>query len=164
MTPTDKQRTIAEQAIYGDLKGYAYGNLNKYYPIVGTYTEFRGEYLTYCTYDIGSDLSYANANIKHIKPILRPLSWITREITHANYNNGESFVPTDELKRLNLIEDVPYMNNTELYIADLSAFGVTHLSIFEIIDLLNQWHINWRNLPETDFVSTEEVGDIYAVK
>ena len=198
MTPiTDKQKCIFEQmpyrlkfAIYRFEKD-EYRLLHIKYPY-GISQERNLEF--------GSSNGFSSIDIhskdfsKRCKPVLRPLSWLTREISHEGYNDNQPFVPLIELakkihpeykfeinnkgdKVIHYTSDHPYSAFIEIgfdkcltYCYQVSGdFGYNaHYenieNITECYDLLNLWHFNYRNLPDTDFVSTEEVGDVYAVK
>lgn len=140
---TDKQRTIAEQSVYGDLKILQHG-------IIRT-----------VRYDSSADdniISIACCCSTSVKPILRPLSWLTREITHEGFNGGEPFVPLIELQKLNrnirVDGIIAYYN-----------YGLSLEESLEIIKVLNCWHFDiYYLIDKGDAVSTEEVGDVYAVK
>lgn len=176
MTPTDKQKCIAEQAIYGDLRGYDLKDT--YYRehhsiIVG----FQNK-LVY----IGCDLN----SIEAIKPILRPLSDLTKEITHNGYNDDKPFVPIVELFQLLMGEkfnkqdykkcEISYLNSVSLGDHDDDFYAVMNFEDFKLevsdqgipylykvgdnrdyrldiisvghyyYDLLNLWHFDTRNL------------------
>lgn len=88
MTPTDKQKCIAEQAIYGDLRIQVGDSIRI---TNGAFTEYRGEYVRYVEFECRD--STGMLNINKIKPILRPMSDLTKEITHKGYNDDKPFVP-----------------------------------------------------------------------
>lgn len=75
-----------------------------------------------------NDLKFANINEKGFKPILRPLSYLTKEIEV----NGEKFVPHIKLGgRPNLKDyDIEYLSN---HINDMS---------FGLIKQLIEWHFD----------------------
>ena len=91
-------------------------------------------------------IHYLFNNIELVKPIIRPLSDLTKECVEADYNNGEPFVPTVVLRRLfpsfsfDLLDDsgkdvlglFNTNNDTDMTICD----------IIPIIQLLLKWHFN----------------------
>jgi hypothetical protein len=183
----DKQRTIAEQSVYGDLKVLS-ENAKDEKVIRKVLID------SLCMSGDMPFIIMAKQKFDNCKPILRPLYWLTREITHEGYNDNQPFVPLIELakkihpeykfeinnkgdKVIHYTSDHPYSDFIEIgfdkcltYCYQVSGdFGYNaHYenieNITECYDLLNLWHFNYRNLPDTDFVSTEEVGDMYAVK
>lgn len=112
---------------------------------------------------------------KSIKPILFPTSALTKEIQIANYNNGEPFVPLDIFKKKanelkSTSEDYMFdFNCVNNYIGlsrgsydnfeGIDIFDEEHKCVntpFWIIELLNQWHINYRLSPEQFIEVTDE--------
>ncbi len=75
------------------------------------------------------------------KPILRPLSDLTKPITH----NGETFVPMDTLKRLGKNK-----NLRDTYIQDsidsIDTWWNSMLCPYWIVRLLFEWHFDIHNL------------------
>lgn len=155
---TDKMKCIAEQMVYGDLKFWHEENEK-----VGAYPF--GKNLLRWRDIINSDE----------KLILRPLLWLTMEITHKGYNNDKPFVPLVELSKIHF----PYCNVFEMkinwvncgkiidgnrtmmhgYTEDMYAVWLNER------DMLNQWHFDTRGLISIgEAVSTEDTGDVYAVK
>lgn len=118
MTPTDKQRCIAEQAIYGDFRGYDLKD-TYYREHHSTIVGFQNK-LVY----IGCDLN----RIEAIKPILRPMSDLTKEITHKGYNDDKPFVPINVICRW-------FVDNREV----VNTYNLLHL-----------WHFDTRNLIDKD--------------
>lgn len=95
------------------------------------------------------------------KPILRDMSHLTEEITQANYNNGKPFVPIVELNnsgcvKLGLSSFRTYRNEVRTYLLADYHKGV-NVSETSELDLLNQWHINWRNLPKHLWIDVESL-------
>lgn len=77
--------------------------------------------------------------------LLHPMSDLTKEMTIKGYNNGESFVPE---KVINMSFNTIY---NEIEIIDLNCVvsSNSYLTMFDmygILDLLNQWHFDYRNL------------------
>lgn len=80
--------------------------------------------------------------IKHFKPILHPLSNLTKEITH----NGETFVPIEKLSweyydgELGLLTNCVYGENPRTtvnvidYLGDLEKLLEWHFDIFNLIE------------------------------
>ena len=98
--------------------------------------------------DKDSELSCA-INYKQVKPILRPLSDLTKEIEH----NGEKFVPIIELFPLffRKPEHAEMVCNQELDYAECHYYGGGALYIntnhildnrYELIDKLFEWHFD----------------------
>lgn len=104
MTPTEKQKLISEQAVYGDLQ---VKDMN-FPAIIHETVEmagFRDEVF------IVNTVSEENCVVTEaIKPILRPLSDLTKEITHAGYNENQPFIPLVELAKINFLIS-PKSNN-----------------------------------------------------
>lgn len=146
MTPTDKQKCIAEQAIYGDLRIQVGDSIRI---TNGAFTEYRGEYVRYVEFECRD--STGMLNINKIKPILRPMD-LTKEITHK----GETFVPMVKIAKIlygcdfdyefgisefgigvNIYDGETYLNST--------VFWTDKCSI-SVFDLLFEWHFDTRNL------------------
>lgn len=119
MTPTDKQKCIAEQAVYGDLRIQVGDSIRI---TNGAFTEYRGEYVRYVEFECRD--STGMLNINKIKPILRPMSDLTKEITHKGYNDDKPFVP------------INFVN----------IWWVDNMTVVKIYDLLHLWHFDTRNL------------------
>src|SRR5574344_525220 len=139
---TEKQKCIAEQSVYGDLIGYhKEGHICK------------------------MDIRYVE-NDYNYSPILRPMSLLTKEITHKGYNNDKPFIPSEKIKEMLSIEDNDFedsiLNTTRVKYAP-SEFWFGSMQI--ILDFLNMLHFDTRDLiTKGAAVSTEEVGDVYDVK
>lgn len=171
---TDKQKCIVEQSVYGDLKISTIGGIRKCYGYNG--------YRVIHQPRMGSVPSIDS--MENIKPILRPLSWLTREITHEGYNDNKPFVPLIELAKIaqgatstdhfKLVNDTVvdftiayHFKQNVMWFQSLQGkkqvYIISKQNLF--FDLLNQLHFDTRRLIDKgDAVSTEEVGDMYAVK
>jgi len=93
-----------------------------------------------------------------IKPIVFPLSALTKEITISDYNDGKPFVPIYEA--LDHGQKEGYMNAEDrdiLCYFVINPFGWKGLDKAPqwLFGLLNQWHFNTRNLSETEFINAE---------
>lgn len=146
MTPTDKQKCIAEQAVYGDFRGYDLKD-TYYREHHSTIVGFQNK-LVY----IGCDLN----RIEAIKPILRPMSDLTKEITHKGYNDDKPFVPMMKIAKILYGCDFNYEFGISEFGIDVNIYnGETYLNstVFRIdkcsisvFDLLFEWHFDTRNL------------------
>lgn len=81
--------------------------------------------------------------IKDIKPILRPLSDLTKEIEH----NGEKFVPIEILNKMLFTKhskleyyDSEFCNGAILFSTKIAGFNI--LSINEKLQKLIEWHFD----------------------
>lgn len=88
-----------------------------------------------------------------IRPHLRPLSSLTKEITVEGYNNGEPFVPFDDI-----------LGNSDLYrsewILEEVTKGrqldrITELPFF-VIELLLKWQFNVFNIDESQYIEIRD--------
>lgn len=97
-------------------------------------------------------LHYENRHVlgsdKH-KPILRPLSDLTKEIEH----NGEKFVPLEVLNNMLFTKhssleyySSEHCNGAILFSTNISGFNI--LSMNEKIQKLYEWHFDLHNLIE----------------
>ena len=102
-----------------------------------------------------------------LKPILFPTSALTKEIQLANYNNGEPFVPVEEIGKIHLgdkYNSFDFPKEDENFIGFNSKYGGWSMYNFGdfsslpqwIIELLNRWHINYRLSPDQFIEVTEE--------
>lgn len=86
-------------------------------------------------------------HVSKIKPILRPLSDLTKEIEV----NGERFVPIIHLKKLFNLRMYQFMDN-KIYSLNYGVFiDYTQLP-YNVIQKLIEWHFNVFNLPENLYV------------
>lgn len=167
MTPTEKQKCIAEQAVYGDLRVYRenYGNPIQLVVIEKDYKNRANE--TVVLFALKGDI---------FKPILRPLD-LTKEITHKGYNNDQPFIPLVELAKIMYKRDgrepfdfkydaedntVSYykniITNTEKKEMLAYYFDIDLLSIKEL-DFINMLHFDTRGLiKQGEAISTNEVN------
>lgn len=93
---------------------------------------------TYDTKKVGLKLCIERN--ERFKPYLFPISAITKSVTIANYNNGKPFVPIEEAKR---VTNITISSKTIVMLLESDEFEVIP---FGIIDLLNRWKIDYRNL------------------
>ena len=106
--------------------------------------------------EVGGRTDYSS--FKGIKPYLFQTSALTKPIQIANYNNGEPFVPIDELKnnyRLDLIIGV-YSDGTKCMYNDKTQSSNWRYWEYCIIEKLNRWHINYRLSPEQFIEVTDD--------
>jgi hypothetical protein len=98
------------------------------------------------------------------KILLRPIECLTKPITVEGYNDGKEFVPMVELfrERNKGWKNMEKPDRCEWQFEDYPAFfSVSHCASvtsfrfdrfnpssnpYWVIDLLNQWHIDWRGL------------------
>lgn len=101
-----------------------------------------------------------------IKPLLHPIECLTKLITVEGYNDGKEFIPIEELLKKAYPEwikehsddrysKITIEQNPSIYKACFSLMATKdiklHINSMEnepqwTIDLLNQWHIDWRGL------------------
>ncbi len=90
------------------------------------------------------------SRICNIKPILRPMSDLTKPMTHPDVNGGEEFVPIDLfIPTLGCIVEVNYINGRELQIfikTDLSTIMNIHYLSISDFKLLAKLHFDYQNL------------------
>lgn len=125
--------------------------------------------LTDNTADFSNNCGYTNKSLGEVKPILRPMSDLTKEITHR----GEKFVPLVELAKIALRDAIAkrYYNDVDFVIKNDYVeihghykFRYTHRGSFEmcrtisdfdeltclhqceIFDKLNEWMFDYRGL------------------
>lgn len=171
---TNKERSIVEQAVYGDLKGMREG---KVYNIICMYPNL----LILPT----DNNFYDSTEFGIIKPIFRPMSLLTKEITHNGYNHNKPFIPiVDFLEKNNkprkfeiqggvikctnarhAVNDYE-IDNGYLYtfIKVENDFITPVISDFQnqFIDYMNMLHFDWRGLiNQGEALNTEKVGDFY---
>lgn len=140
MTPTEKQKLIAEQAVYGDLqikyKKVSYGS----YKVINYFREMAIDY--------------------RCKPILRPMFDLVKEITHKGYNDDKPFIPLVELAKMRyptcsifeVRNDCVYCSvqrNGELRLINIFYKEQIGELRFKEIDLLNRLHFDTRGLIES---------------
>lgn len=184
---TEKRKCIAEQAVYGDLQlletvectDYDYITIVRVNDYLQPEIVSGGD-----NYECGDEFDLYGS----FKPILRPMSLLTKEITHNCYNHNKPFIPiVDFLEKNNkprkfeiqggvikctnarhAVNDYE-IDNGYLYtfIKVENDFITPVISDFQnqFIDYMNMLHFDWRGLIENgESVSTEEVGDVYDVK
>lgn len=118
------------------------------------------------------------------KPVLHPLSCLTKPITIASYNDGEPFVPIEELLKIKhadfynevigtRYEDIVISKNHSVPAACFGLMATRGITVrtfppempnntpHYIIEKLNEWHINYR-LPDHLFVPVTEEFNPYA--
>ncbi len=83
-----------------------------------------------------------------IKPILRPLSDLTKEIEH----NSEKFVPTERFYEL--IDNIDLLDNMfeDIY----SKNEILHWP-YNVIEKLLEWHFNVFNFPENLYINYNNI-------
>lgn len=85
-----------------------------------------------------------DCQISNIKPILRPLSDLTKEIEH----NGEKFVPINKLSPT----QSETRDNIELWLDGTIDYGSQE---YFVMELLFAWHFNVFNLPEDLYIKNQ---------
>lgn len=101
-----------------------------------------------------------NGDITKSKPILRPMSDLTKEIKQADYNDGEPFVPIVELAKIgrprgnwklgdgeavDLTAHFKYAPGIFYHYSDRNEiYLVSHQ--YEMFDQLNAWKFDYRGL------------------
>lgn len=105
-----------------------------------------------------NDNNYTWSYMKGCNPILFPTSALTKPIQIASYNNGEPFVPVDEMAEI--IEDLWFNDEyTREQFAYEYVNGYVRLNpdTFEKINnFFNKVHINYRLSPEQFIEVTDE--------
>lgn len=71
---------------------------------------------------------------KYFKPILRPLSDLTKEIEH----NGEKFVPLNEIKNLELYSHY----ELEDFVRNNFSYGNIDSLSYQLLNQLLEWHFD----------------------
>ena len=96
--------------------------------------------------------------IKEIKPLLHPLSSLTKEIEH----NGERFVPIERINKDGCLSIEYGVNGYgKDYLLFLYADGDDSISFSEfenVIEKLYKWHFNVHNLPDNLFIDKSTVN------
>ena len=83
------------------------------------------------------------------KPILRPLSDLTKEIEH----NGENFVPNDKLHELTGIDELwMYISGTHAIFMKIDVANLIYNKLLE-------WHINVFDIPEHLYIDKSTLKD-----
>jgi hypothetical protein len=110
-----------------------------------------------------------NSDIENYKPILHPISDLTKPIKVDGYNEGKEFIPLVELAKksddivseysLEIIKSVPncieigdgyilqYLGHSFMCF-DKDDAQYSPINNVHLFDLLNQWHFDYRNLIE----------------
>ena len=78
-----------------------------------------------------------SCNLKYIKPLLRPLSDLTKPITVEGYNDGKEFVPMDELYKLS--DYTEYLDRIQ---EDAYEMNIPVRWPYAVVELLFQWHFD----------------------
>jgi hypothetical protein len=81
------------------------------------------------------------------KPIIRPLSDLTKLCVQKDYNDGNPFKPIAEIQRRN---DFIYTHNDQFVIGVQQVYYMDELPTWVIIMLL-KWHF-WPDMPESEEV------------
>lgn len=113
MKPTEKQKCIAEQAVYGDLKVMR--------PDGRTILTVKGMLGTLVQHQENGEITYSSCS--GCRPILRPLSDYTKEITHKGYNDNKPFIPLVELAKINWLISPKILNEYNVQNGD-NGYGV----------------------------------------
>lgn len=109
-----------------DYTGKEFSEINGYY--------FIGKSL-HITYNGGN----TGKSISEFKPLLRPMSDLTKEITH----NGETFVPLHRILEAYCF-DLPKMDEKEILSFRESLIEVD--MSYKTVQMLCEWHIDFRDL------------------
>jgi hypothetical protein len=170
---TEKQKCIAEQAIYGDLKASYNEDDKRIYKIGVDKSEIDRLRNMYTFYLIRFNDALST---KSVKPILRPMSDLTKEITHKGYNDDKPFIPIDGILSDESLRSLWKRNRRSIECVGDYIFCTVkdidgnvgkefeiHIGL-RLFDFLNQLHFDYRNLiSKGDAISTDEVGDVYGV-
>lgn len=101
--------------------------------------------LTDNTADFSNNCGYTNKSLGEVKPILRPMSDLTTEITHR----GEKFVPMVELGECANVEvevaDFEFKRDKVIDVLFHNILSGERSSII-IFDKLNEWMFDYRGL------------------
>ena len=94
------------------------------------------------------------------KPLLRSLDSLTKPITVKWYNDGNSFVPLDELNKVLGYTEVSIVNFVNSGLGYRINDGAqTALSfrddVLPILSLLLKWHFNIFGLEETEYIKID---------
>ena len=107
-------------------------------------------------------------NIETIKPILYPLSWLTKEIEH----NGKKFMPVAKIisevhniyyDKLKAGEDIKSRSNRKVYNIGWEdnwwkiEFGEITSLRYDYVQKLIEWHFNVFNLPEHLYIDKSTI-------
>lgn len=134
-------------------------------------------------YNISSFVGKLPYRVLSQKPILHPLSCLTKPITIASYNDGEPFVPIEELLKIKhadfynevigtRYEDIVISKNHSVPAACFGLMATRGITVrtfppempnntpHYIIEKLNEWHINYR-LPDHLFVPVTDEFNPY---
>lgn len=98
-------------------------------------------------------------NINNLKPLLRPMSALTKPMRLEGYNGGEEFVPIHELIKIEYptaCKIVPFEANVNLFKVYLdNANGSNDYLLYSVssnilclreLQLLSQWHFDFQDL------------------
>ena len=107
----------------------------------------------FCQFEVCSEnslyTSWFNYEVMDsLKPILRPLSDLTKEIEH----NSEKFVPTERFYEL--IDNIDLLDNMfeDIY----SKNEILHWP-YNVIEKLLEWHFNVFNFPENLYINYNNI-------
>ena len=144
----------------------------------GFKAEFKEEEVKYCrrkvvgtvgaVYNDGSIVCYdtVNACPDKFKPIIRPISDLTKECIQADYNDGKPFIPIIELAKsiknsdwevlkdccVNEFDDEFYYDETGYFTFDDIELGIkTNINQFQLFQQLLKWHL-WPDMPDCEKV------------
>lgn len=90
---------------------------------------------------------YGTSHINTAKPIIRPMSDLTKEIVHEGYNDGKPFMP--------MLEIPNYCENEDDFQDIEQVYHDTNNMPYWIIRLLLKWHFNIFGLDETEYIVNE---------
>lgn len=131
------QKTMCEQLPYGTLKFWDEENPEYIPTLIGIPNN---EMLRFSLPRFPGNIDLSNSELK---PILRRMD-LTKPITHKGYNDGKPFMPLDRL--------------SETLRRNVDIFSLPHYLDFKYTDIekLNEWHFNWRNIPDELVKYTDE--------
>lgn len=91
---------------------------------------------------------FENVEYSDFKPILRPLSDLTKPITVEGYNDGKEFVPMEELQKLypasmKEIRMIDYEQQSGQWMMNTNRDGEVAINVMRRIDrMLYRWHFD----------------------
>jgi hypothetical protein len=99
---------------------------------------------------IFNEVNVLMAFSQNTKPVLYPLSSLTKEITVKGYNNDKPFNPIDEINRLasldkNISQSIEWDFSEDHFLINIDFF-LGGWECYFVSDLLNKWHIDYRGL------------------
>lgn len=93
---------------------------------------------------------FSDKQFSGIKPLLRSLDSLTKPIIVKGYNDGNEFVPIDEIK-------IKYPNTPNCrYILGFNYYNLSETIIeWCVMVLLLKWHFNVFGLEETEYIKID---------